>query len=148
MLPPTDPGFPERSLLHAICAVASLFTNLVAPPPLPDLEHRPAGNHFLFNAIAQIYYRFHTDEVFFDKYRQEEHREDSFGERQAAYAKEAQRDVARHGDGIFSGIQCACSPPPFSYLKFTSFAAVIILGWYYLYNARCAFRIYWNVSVS
>ncbi|KIY72867.1 hypothetical protein CYLTODRAFT_417642 [Cylindrobasidium torrendii FP15055 ss-10] len=36
--PPTHPKFPAKPLLHAICAVGSLYTSLVTSPPLPDVD--------------------------------------------------------------------------------------------------------------
>ncbi|KAF8527964.1 fungal-specific transcription factor domain-containing protein, partial [Hysterangium stoloniferum] len=102
-LQPTAPGFPETCILHAICAVASLFTSAVAPQPLPNLDERPA------------------EEIFQEKYRRAENRDDSFGEMQAKYAKEAQSEAMMLGEGLFSGLQ-----------------ATVILSWYYLYHARWA----------
>lgn len=42
-LPPSDPAFPQISVLHAVCAVSSLFTQAVITPPLPNLDRRPAS---------------------------------------------------------------------------------------------------------
>ncbi|KAF8480648.1 fungal-specific transcription factor domain-containing protein [Gautieria morchelliformis] len=97
---PTASGFPETSILHAICAVASLFTSAVVPPPTPSLHE-------------------HQDEIFHEKLRRLESRDDSFGEMQAKYAKEAQEESTRVGEGLFTGLQ-----------------SVVILSWYYFYHAR------------
>ena len=43
-LPPTHPKFPPTPLLHAICAIGSLYTAAVTSPPLPDLNEMAPGN--------------------------------------------------------------------------------------------------------
>lgn len=35
-LPPSHPKFPSSPVLHAICAVGSLYTAAVTSPPFPD----------------------------------------------------------------------------------------------------------------
>ncbi|KAF8592080.1 hypothetical protein K439DRAFT_1401652 [Ramaria rubella] len=116
-LPPTTAEFPETSILHAICAVASLFTPVIAPPPLPNLNERPAGKILPLWTLAIA--KCETDEIFQEKYRRTENRDDSFGEMQAKYAKEAQDESAMVGEGLFAGLQ-----------------SVVILSWYYFYHAR------------
>ncbi|KIJ45623.1 hypothetical protein M422DRAFT_29742, partial [Sphaerobolus stellatus SS14] len=75
-----DPRFPPRSILHSICAIASIFSPAMDSTTL---------------------------------------RTESFGERQAKFAREAQRETVLLGEGNFAGIQ-----------------SILILSWYYLYHAR------------
>ena len=57
---------------------------------------------------------------------------------QAKYAKEAQEEATKVGEGLFAGVQCKCPvhcglcvhwPRLFA-------LAVVILSWYYFYHAR------------
>ncbi|KAG8727106.1 hypothetical protein FRC12_022802 [Ceratobasidium sp. 428] len=43
-LPPRSPKFPHISLLHAICAYASVFSYLVDSPPMPNLDKARGDN--------------------------------------------------------------------------------------------------------
>ena len=101
-LPPTAGGFPETSILHAICAVASLFTSAVSAPPVASLsEHAPALVTAMF-----VTHPPKADDLFHEKYGQLESRDHSFGDMQAKYAKEAQEEATKVGEGVFAGLQC------------------------------------------
>ncbi|KAJ7110114.1 hypothetical protein C8R44DRAFT_801404 [Mycena epipterygia] len=86
-LSPTHPKFPVPPVLHAICALGSLYTAAVSSPPLPNFEQVDA------------------DEIFSQRHRIRETRPDSFAEQQAKYA----RDTADHhesiGDRLFEVLQ-------------------------------------------
>jgi hypothetical protein len=77
------------------------------------------------------------EEIFQEKSRRRESRDDSFGEMQAKYAKEAQEEATKVGEGLFAGVQCK---HPFdclhSSLSRPLAIAVVILSWYYFYHAR------------
>ncbi|KAG8813066.1 hypothetical protein FRC19_002689 [Serendipita sp. 401] len=53
-LPPTHPDFPSLSLLHAICALASLWSPLVEREGMPDLNERPAEEIFQEHARRKV----------------------------------------------------------------------------------------------
>ncbi|KAH9947919.1 hypothetical protein B0H21DRAFT_736146 [Amylocystis lapponica] len=84
-LPPSHPKFPNVALLHAICAVGSMYTGAVehVPPPVaPDFEpHDP----------------------FPDKWRGE--RPDSFAEVHVKYARTAIEGAVYMGENLFQLIQ-------------------------------------------
>ena len=42
-LSPTHPKFPVAPVLHAICAIGSLYTAAVSSPPLPDFDKMEPG---------------------------------------------------------------------------------------------------------
>jgi len=42
-LPPSHPKFPSTPVLHAICAIGSLYTAAVTSPPLPDFSEVAPG---------------------------------------------------------------------------------------------------------
>ena len=46
------------------------------------------------------------EEIFQEKVRRAENREDSFGEMHAKFAREAQAEARLVGEGLFSGVQC------------------------------------------
>ncbi|KAL0951061.1 hypothetical protein HGRIS_007800 [Hohenbuehelia grisea] len=50
-LPPNHPKFPSVPLLHAICAIGSLYTAIVTSPPLPNLDEVEPGMHLLVQKI-------------------------------------------------------------------------------------------------
>ncbi|KAJ7619127.1 hypothetical protein DFH06DRAFT_1235416 [Mycena polygramma] len=83
MLTPSHPKFPATPILHAICALGSLYTVAVAPPPLPN-----------FSEVA-------LDEIFSARHRLREGRPDSFAEEQAKYARETADQLESVGDRLF-----------------------------------------------
>lgn len=53
-LPPTHPKFPSLPVLHAICAIGSLYTAAVTSPPLPNYDEVSPGlslDSFFFCSI-------------------------------------------------------------------------------------------------
>ncbi|KAA1467928.1 hypothetical protein DENSPDRAFT_833103 [Dentipellis sp. KUC8613] len=87
-LPPTHPKFPSTAVLHAICAVASMYTVAVVPTPQPNL-----------NEMA-------PDEIFNDKFRDPEET-DSFAEQQIKFAcREWDRHIAK-GSRLLEHVQAS-----------------------------------------
>jgi hypothetical protein len=85
--PPSHPKFPSLPVLHAICAIGSLYTAAVTSPPHPN-----------FDEVS-------PDEIFLEKYRVKEQRPDSFAEQ---HAKLAQETAERHnslGENLFQVLQ-------------------------------------------
>lgn len=115
-LPPNDPRFPAPVLLHAMCAVGSLYTASVpltqvfpeqvdTPCKFSRLCTRPAGQHLI---------RFlRTDEMHNGRWRKSHYRPDIYGEQtlpegfseqQARFTKQRVEVGLVRGD--FASLQC------------------------------------------
>ncbi|KAF9015250.1 hypothetical protein BDQ17DRAFT_1340740 [Cyathus striatus] len=86
-LPPSHPKFPSTPVLHAICAIGSLYTAAVTSPPLPN-----------FDEVA-------PDEIFLQKHRIKEQRPDSFAEQQAKLARQTAEHLNSLGEDLFPVLQ-------------------------------------------
>ncbi|KXN89934.1 hypothetical protein AN958_04938 [Leucoagaricus sp. SymC.cos] len=86
---PNHPKFPCTAILHAICAIGSLYTGAVTSPPLPD-----------FDKIA-------PDEIFLERYRIKEQRPDSFAEQQAKLARTTVDRLNVLGEELFQVFQAS-----------------------------------------
>ncbi|KAH9486839.1 hypothetical protein JR316_0000904 [Psilocybe cubensis] len=86
-LPPNHPKFPSLPVLHAICAIGSLYTAAVTSPPLPN-----------FDEIS-------PDEIFLEKLRVKDPRPDSFAEKHARLAKESAERLNTLGQDLFQVLQ-------------------------------------------
>lgn len=86
-LPPSHPKFPSAPVLHAICAIGSLYTAAVTSPPLPN-----------FSEVA-------PDEIFLLRHRIKEQRPDSFAEQQAQYGRETAERLNSLGEDLFQVLQ-------------------------------------------
>ncbi|TFK41060.1 hypothetical protein BDQ12DRAFT_600361 [Crucibulum laeve] len=86
-LPPSHPKFPSTPVLHAICALGSLYTVAVSSPPLPN-----------FDEVA-------PDEIFLERHRSKEQRPDSFAEQQAKLARDTAAHLNSLGEDLFQVLQ-------------------------------------------
>ncbi|TFK30536.1 hypothetical protein FA15DRAFT_662508 [Coprinopsis marcescibilis] len=86
-LPPTHPKFPATPVLHAICAIGSLYTAAVTSPPLPNFDEVP------------------PDEIFLERLRAKEQRPDSFAEQHAKLARETAEQMNTLGENLFQVLQ-------------------------------------------
>ncbi|KAF8912757.1 hypothetical protein CPB84DRAFT_1670239 [Gymnopilus junonius] len=86
-LPPSHHKFPSAPVLHAICAIGSLYTAAVTSPPLPN-----------YDEVS-------PDEIFLEKYRIKQNRPDSFAEQQAKLAKETAERLNALGEDLFQVLQ-------------------------------------------
>jgi hypothetical protein len=84
-LPPNHPKFPSPCILHAICALGSLYTMAVPPTPLPDKN------------IGAF-------EIFGGRYRQKDY-VDSFAEKQVKLAKQTSEEQLWAGRKLLEGVQ-------------------------------------------
>ncbi|KAI0321371.1 hypothetical protein OF83DRAFT_1100041 [Amylostereum chailletii] len=84
-LSPSHPRFPTIALLHAICAVGSLYTTYIKPTP--NLSHNMAPN-----------------EVFSERYRAHDHVE-SFAEQHIRMAKHTSEEGLLHGHELIQNLQ-------------------------------------------
>lgn len=99
-LQPTHADFPALSLLHAICALASLWSPAVEQEDMPDLLHRPAEEIFqgaerkkVGDQRAQLGLGTNA-------------RGDWFGEMHAKFSREEEDKNATEGTKVFQGLQC------------------------------------------
>ncbi|KAI0691861.1 hypothetical protein BC835DRAFT_1359567 [Cytidiella melzeri] len=109
-LPPTDTRFPFTGVLHAMCAVGSLYT---ADIPQPSVHDRMS---FATRCNGSF---FSVEELFSGKWRQYDQRPDSFAEQQAKLARLATELAIDRGEHLRECMQ-----------------AQIILTWFYLTQAR------------
>lgn len=86
-LPPTHPRFPATSVLHAICAVGSMYTAAVPRPVNPSSPE------------------FSPYDIFPDKYKASEGIPDSFSEIQAKYARVALDGAMDVTKELFQNVQ-------------------------------------------
>ncbi|KAJ7103426.1 hypothetical protein B0H15DRAFT_812191 [Mycena belliarum] len=86
-LSPSHPKFPAAPVLHAICALGSLYTAAVTSPPTPN-----------FSEVD-------PDEIFNERHRLREGRPNSFAEQQAKYARETADHCESVGDRLFETLQ-------------------------------------------
>jgi hypothetical protein len=86
-LPPTHPKFPAAPVLHALCAMGSLYTAAVTSPPLPNFD------------------QVEPDEIFQTKVRLRENRPDSFAEQQAKLAQQTADHLESIGENMFQVLQ-------------------------------------------
>ncbi|PFH54567.1 hypothetical protein AMATHDRAFT_78225 [Amanita thiersii Skay4041] len=86
-LPPNHPKFPSSTVLHAICAIGSMYTAAVTSPPRPTFEEFP------------------PDEIFLERQRLKEQRPDSFAEQQAKIARELAERLNTLGKDLFQVFQ-------------------------------------------
>ncbi|KAH9162760.1 hypothetical protein EDB89DRAFT_1860500 [Lactarius sanguifluus] len=85
-LPPTHPNFPSPAIIHAICAVGSLYT--VAVPPTPPPEKSMGA----------------TDEIFGSWYKRKDYI-DSFAERHVKLAKQTAEEQLLAGKTLLEDVQ-------------------------------------------
>lgn len=125
-LPPADPRFPFDAVLHAMCAVGSLYTAAIPQAPIQPRARRagaPSASPFAWaddsgeDAGSGQFLAF--DELFPGRWRKYERRPDSFAELQAAFAKRTAEESIDRGERLLECLQTN-----------------VILVWFYLYQAR------------
>lgn len=110
--PPKSPAFPHSSLLHAICAYASVFSYRVHTPPIdPQGGVFPDRNS---NAIREL--------------------DNSFAEKHVRWSRQARDDATSIGNNLIECTQCECK----LHRRFDGsdtivfLALVIMVGYYHL----------------
>ncbi|TFK57184.1 hypothetical protein OE88DRAFT_1650806 [Heliocybe sulcata] len=88
-LPPNHAKFPNSAILHAVCALGSLYTAAVSSPPRPNLSEEP------------------PDELFTKRYQLRQGRSDTFADIQARYAKELIDEQLSMGEHLFEVLQAS-----------------------------------------
>lgn len=117
-LPPTHPNFPSPAIIHAICAVGSLYTVAVSPTPPPEKsmgvglseDANLGGGSSDHNPLA--------DEIFGNWYKRKNDM-DSFAERHVKLAKQTAEEQLWAGKKLLEDVQ-----------------AMLIITWWYWCNAR------------
>ena len=128
-LQPNHADFPALSLLHAICALASLWSPAVEQEEMPDLLHRPAEE--IFQEAERKKVREQRAQLGLGPGA----RGDWFGEMHAKFSREEEDKNATEGTKVFQGLQCGC------FLLFDDrvcslIIAIVVLTWYYYAHAR------------
>jgi hypothetical protein len=100
-LPPTHADFPALSLLHAICALASIWSPAVEQEEMPDLSNRPAEE--IFQETERKKLRERRAQLGLGA----NGRGDWFGEMHAKFSREEEDKNATEGTKVFQGLQCA-----------------------------------------
>ena len=116
--PPNHPNFPSLSLLHAICALSSIWSPLVEQENMPDLRSRPAEEIFQERERQRL-----RDERARHGYGPQlgDHRGEWFGEMHARWSREEEEKGAADGVGVFQGLQCEFSLDVRRHLRNSSF---------------------------
>ncbi|KAL6306492.1 hypothetical protein BKA93DRAFT_840803 [Sparassis latifolia] len=85
-LPPTHHDFPSTAVLHAICAVGSMYTGAVPPPPIPS-------------------YTVPADDPWPGHLKNAEHWSDTFAELQVKYARAEIEEMIYNGVKLLQVVQ-------------------------------------------
>lgn len=116
-LPPADPRFPFDAVLHAMCAVGSLYTAAIPQAPIQPRARRagaPSASPFAWaddsGEDAGSGQLLAFDELFPGRWRKYERRPDSFAELQAAFAKRTAEESIDRGERL---LECLQSGSPF-----------------------------------
>lgn len=100
---PTSTNYPSTALLHAICAVGSLHSPVIAQGPMPDLNGRPAYEVFVGGAQVIMEQGLASEQA------------GSFAVEQAALARAMATYDARTGVKLMDVVR-----------------TMVVLGWYYV----------------
>jgi hypothetical protein len=106
-LPPNHQDFPSLSLLHAICALASLWSPAVEQESMPDLQNRPAEE--IFQEAERRKLREQRAQLGLGA-SSGNSRGDWFGEVHAKWSREEEEKNATEGTAVFQGLQCKRVP--------------------------------------
>lgn len=134
-LPPTHPRFPTAPVLHAICAVGSLYTGMVTSPPLPNLAEVQPGLSFVPSTQVRSDVAL-QDEIFSERYRSREERPDSFAEQQIKLAKDGAKKLELLGQDLLQSLQGkSAQPRAMNFIK--EFEAYVLCCWFYTSHSKC-----------
>lgn len=121
-LPPGHPKFPSTPVLHAICAIGSLYTAAVTSPPLPNFSEVAPGKKLKYISTTRDLRSIYVDEIFLERHRIKEQRPDSFAEQQAKYARETAEHLNSLGENLFQVLQGDSFSIPYSQSNSDSFS--------------------------
>ncbi|KAH9984661.1 hypothetical protein BJV74DRAFT_848132 [Russula compacta] len=120
-LPPNHPNFPSACILHAICAVGSLYTMAELPTPPPDKSTTTGMSEGEDLNSGSSNHSSLPEQIFGNRYRRKDN-VDSFAERHVTLARQTGEELLWAGRKLLEGVQ-----------------ALLIITWWYWYNARYAF---------
>ena len=100
-LPPTHPNFPSPAIIHAICAVGSLYT--VAVPPTPPPEKSMVSEDANLGGGSSDHSPL-ADEIFGNWYKRKDYI-DSFAERHVKLAKQTAEEQLWAGKKLLEDVQ-------------------------------------------
>lgn len=132
-LPPTHRKFPALPVLHAVCAIGSLYTAAVPPPPPLDFSEISPG---LYDRVVMNFcYLSASEEIFVERQRLREQRPDTFAERHVKLARESTQRLISLGENLFQVFQSEL----FSNAKHCTHSlhtANILLTWFFWSHSR------------
>lgn len=117
-LPPTHPNFPSPAIVHAICAVGSLYTVVVPPTPPPEKSMGASMSEDADLSGGSSDHSPLADEIFCSWYKRKDYT-DSFAERHVKLAKQTAEEQLLAGKTLLEDVQ-----------------AMLIITWWYWCNAR------------
>ncbi|KAF7794076.1 hypothetical protein EIP86_005206 [Pleurotus ostreatoroseus] len=106
-LNPQDPRFPFSAILHAMCAVGSLYTADIPQPPIQRRIQLPLAAPGTGNGQFFI-----IDELFPGRWRQWDQRPDSFAEQQVRFANLVGDAALDRGEHLLECLQSKLDQRP------------------------------------
>ncbi|EKM56896.1 uncharacterized protein PHACADRAFT_91537 [Phanerochaete carnosa HHB-10118-sp] len=118
-LPPTDPRFPQPVILHAMCAIGSMYTADIAPTPVHTGQYFPGKRAIFARTTPLVDTDLLQDEVFTGRWLKFAARPDSFAEQHIKYAKIEMENNIDCGEYLVESMQ-----------------AQVLITWWYLNQGR------------
>lgn len=103
-LPPTHPNFPSPAIIHAICAVGSLYTVAVPPTPPPEKSMGPDMSEDAHLGGGSSDHSALVEEIFSNRYKRKDDI-DSFAERHVKLAKQTAEEQLWAGKRLLEDVQ-------------------------------------------
>ena len=103
-LPPTHPNFPSPAIIHAICAVGSLYTVAVPPTPPPEKSMGTGMSDDSHLSGGSSEHSPLADEIFGNWYKGKDYI-DSFAERHVKLAKQTAEEQLWAGKKLLEDVQ-------------------------------------------
>src|SRR6266404_5438515 len=103
-LPPTHPNFPSPAIIHAICAVGSLYTVAVSPTPPPEKSMGECSSDDANLGSGSSDHSPLADEIFGIHYKRKDNI-DSFAERHVKLAKKTAEEQLWAGTKLLEDVQ-------------------------------------------
>jgi hypothetical protein len=137
-LPPTHPNFPSPAIIHAICAVGSLYTVAVPPTPPPEKSMGPGMPEDAHLGGGSSDHSPLVEEIFGNWYSRKDDI-DSFAERHVKLAKQTAEEQLWAGKRLLEdvqGVESCCFNVSHNLIAELTKTAMLIITWWYWCNAR------------
>ena len=103
-LPPTHPNFPSPAIIHAICAVGSLYTVAVPPTPPPEKSMGASMSEDAHLGGGSSDHSPLAEEIFGNWFKRKDYI-DSFAERHVKLAKQTAEEQLWAGKRLLEDVQ-------------------------------------------